>query len=510
MTRLRTNIFANFAGQASTVLIQLAMIPVYIHWLGIEAYALIGFQITLQALMQALDFGLSPTVNRELARYSAFPDKSDKARDFIRTLEVGYWSLGVLIGLAIYAAAPFLSVHWLQQSAMPAPVIRRAIEIIAVLIAVQWPLTFYYGGLTGLERHSTLNAVKVSMAVLAAAGGYVVVTRISSTILALLWWQCAVGLIHVGLATTALWQFLPRSSGPPRVRRAAVRNIGGFAGGMTMITVTTLVLTQLDRIVLSRMLSLEQFGYYVLGGTVSNGLSFLVLPLFTSIFPRFSALVAAGDRATLELLYRRAWGLAMALIVPCSLVFALFPREILLLWTRDSMVAQSAGPLAALLTVGSALNGLMAVPYAVQVAAGWTSLSVKVNLILTVVAVPAIILAARQYGPIGAAAVWPLLMASYVAIALPMIHRRLLPDFGTRWFLGQIVLPVGLTISAMALFRAVSPTPRGFAGLALEITLALVAAELTLVLTTSSLRRELFWYWSRFSVQRGPLHGTGE
>jgi hypothetical protein len=62
----------------------------------------------------------------------------------------------------------------------------------------------------------------------------------------------------------------------------------------------------------------------------------------------------------------------------------------------------------------------------------------------------------------------------------------------------------------MALFRAVSPTPRGFAGLALEITLALVAAELTLVLTTSSLRRELFWYWSRFSVQRGPLHGTGE
>ncbi len=281
--------------------------------------------------MQALDFGLSPTVNRELARYSAFPDKSDQARDFIRTLEIGYWLLGVVIGLAVYAAAPFLSIHWLQRSAMPADVIRRAIEIMAVAIAVQWPLTFYQGGLMGLERHAALNVVKVSMAVLAAAGGYVVVTRVSPTIIALLWWQCAVGLVHVGLATAALWQFLPPSNRPARVRSDAVRNIGKFAGGMTMITATTLVLTQLDRIVLSRMLSLEQFGYYVLAGTVSSGLSFLVLPLFTSVFPRFSALVAAGDRASLEHLYRRAWGLAMALVVPCALVIALFPVEILTL-----------------------------------------------------------------------------------------------------------------------------------------------------------------------------------
>ena len=277
-----------------------------------------------------------------------------------------------------------------------------------------------------------------------------------------------------------------------------------------MITITTIVLTQLDRVVLSRMLSLEQFGYYVLAGTVSSGLSFLVLPLFTSIFPRFSALVAAGDRVSLERLYRRAWGLAIALIVPCSLVIALFSGEVLLLWTRDSLVARSAGPLVALLAVGSALNCLMAVPYAMQVAAGWTSLSVKVNLLLTVVAVPAIILAARQYGPIGAAAVWPMLMALYVAVALPLIHRRLLPDFGTRWIFGQMVLPIGITIAAVALLRAVLPATRDLAGLVMEITVALVAAELTLVLTTSSLRGELFRYWSKVFASQDALYRAGE
>src|SRR5262245_66116713 len=126
-------------GQAAGTLLQLAITPVYIRYLGIEAYGLIGFLITLQALAQVLDFGLSPTVNRELARFSALPDASDKARDFIRTLELGYWVLGMAIGLGIYLIAPFLSVHWLQRSTMPSQVVRQAIEIMALLIAAQWP-----------------------------------------------------------------------------------------------------------------------------------------------------------------------------------------------------------------------------------------------------------------------------------------------------------------------------------------------------------------------------------
>ena len=100
MTRLRQNLIANFAGQGAATIIQLAITPVYIRWLGVEAYGLIGFQVTLLALTQVLDFGLSPTINRELARYSALPDKAQESQDFVRTLEVGYWLIGVIAGVA--------------------------------------------------------------------------------------------------------------------------------------------------------------------------------------------------------------------------------------------------------------------------------------------------------------------------------------------------------------------------------------------------------------------------
>ena len=103
MTRYKSNLFANFAGAGVAALLQLAFIPFYIKFLGIEAYGLIGFYIMLQAVLQVLDLGLGPTMNREMARYSVLPDKAGEARDFTRTLEIGYWVLGISAGAVIAA-----------------------------------------------------------------------------------------------------------------------------------------------------------------------------------------------------------------------------------------------------------------------------------------------------------------------------------------------------------------------------------------------------------------------
>lgn len=88
VSRLKLNLVANFAGTGWSALMQLLFIPVYIKLMGIEAYGLIGFYVTLQGALQILDFGLSPTMNREMARYSIQPEKASEARDFVRTLEI--------------------------------------------------------------------------------------------------------------------------------------------------------------------------------------------------------------------------------------------------------------------------------------------------------------------------------------------------------------------------------------------------------------------------------------
>src|SRR5438094_832025 len=64
---LKGNAIANYLGQGWTILMGFAFIPVYIRFLGLEAYGLIGVFALLQAWLSLLDVGLTVAI---LARVS--------------------------------------------------------------------------------------------------------------------------------------------------------------------------------------------------------------------------------------------------------------------------------------------------------------------------------------------------------------------------------------------------------------------------------------------------------
>ena len=45
MSTLKQNVVANYLGGAWTILMGVAFVPVYIHFLGVEAYGLIGVYV---------------------------------------------------------------------------------------------------------------------------------------------------------------------------------------------------------------------------------------------------------------------------------------------------------------------------------------------------------------------------------------------------------------------------------------------------------------------------------
>ena len=100
MNRVRSNIVANIAGQAWAVVLALVCTPFYIRFLGVEAYGLIAFFVTLQTLLQLLDLGLGVTLNRELARSRQAP--SDDLPALATTLEAWYWILGIALGVVLF------------------------------------------------------------------------------------------------------------------------------------------------------------------------------------------------------------------------------------------------------------------------------------------------------------------------------------------------------------------------------------------------------------------------
>ena len=443
MSRLKRNIFANFAGQGWSAVMALAFVPIYIKFLGIEAYGLIGFFAMLQASFQVLDLGLSQTMNREMARYSVLPDKSVEARDLVRTLEVGYWAIGIVIGVLLLAMAPFIAGHWIKSSLIPAQTVQQAVMIMGVVTAIQWPLSFYEGGLMGLQKQVLSNSIKIGMATLNSCGAAFILWKVSPTITAFFTWQVIVAILYVALITFFLWRSLPEAECVPRFNLQAARNIWRFAAGMSGIGVSAIILMQIDKIILSKLLSLEMFGYYILAATICNVIpNMLAGPVFNATFPRLSSLVILNDESAMTLLYHQGTQLMAVLALPISFVISFFSYDILILWTGTTKIALTASPIVSFLVIAMAINAITVLTYALQLAHGWTSIGLRINIFFIVTFVPTIYYMTTHYGAVGAAQAWLLLNCIYVLISLPLTHRRILKGELHRWIFVDVAPPL--------------------------------------------------------------------
>ena len=63
------------------------MVPLYIKYMGPEAYGLVGFFAMLQAWFNLLDMGLTPTIARETARFRGGATDALSYRRLVRALE---------------------------------------------------------------------------------------------------------------------------------------------------------------------------------------------------------------------------------------------------------------------------------------------------------------------------------------------------------------------------------------------------------------------------------------
>ena len=474
MNGLSANIIASLFSKAWSAVLLLALVPVYIRFLGVEAYGVVGAFVSLQALMSLLDLGFGPTLTRELARLSGDPDPGPAMRDLLRSLEVIYWAVAAVLVLGVVLLAPIISVHWLRPERLSADEVTRAIAAAGLAFSLQWPTNLYAAGLAGLQRQVILGWLTVGAGTLRALATLLALWLIAPTLEVFFLAQAGVNLLQTACIGAVLWIKLPSAAGRSSFRPALVRRVLGFAAGMTGISLTTVVLTQLDKAILSKTLPLQTFGYYAVASTLATGLYVVVTPLFTALFPRFSQLTARGDQAGIERLYNLSSQLMSVALLPLAAVIALFSPEVLRLWTGNPQIAANSHLLLSLLIVGNALNGLMNVPYALQLAHGWTRLAFYSNLVAILVCAPLIYFLSLRLGAIGGALVWALLTFTYTVTSLPLMHLRLLPGRLRHWYLVDFGCPAIAAFAVAALGRILVPEPS--AGVATAVLLVSVTA----------------------------------
>lgn len=442
---LGKNFFSGLISSVWSAVANICAIPLYLEYLGMEAYGLIGFFVTTQSVLILLDFGLAPTINREISRCMA-SGCIGKGRDLLYSLSFIYWSIALLIAIVMWLLSSFIAGYWLNIDSLSKNEVQTAVAMMGLVLACRWPIGLYQGALMGAQKLTIVSGISIVMVTLGVGGAIIILAFISPTIHAFFMWQAAIAICHVMVIRGFAWNIL--GSKGRRFDIDGLRRIWRFSLGMSGVAASGVILMQLDKVLLSRILSLEDFGRYTLATVVASGLYMILTPAFNTIYPRISAMVA--KKCNIENFYRIGSRLLCCVIFPVAASAAFYSEDLVYVWTGDSAVASTVAPVVSLFIIGTSLNGAMHFPYALQLAYGNAKLPLFINSILIVVSIPLIIYLATTYGPIGGAMSWVVVNALYLFVGTWITHRYILIGLGVKWLFIDVFAP--LTASLAVIF----------------------------------------------------------
>jgi O-antigen/teichoic acid export membrane protein len=480
--RTARNVLASFFGSGWTAVMGLVCFPIYVHFLGIEAFGLVSFFTVLQSTLVPLDLGLSTALSKELAGLSAQEGRGPQMRELVRTLEVIYWAVAAVVGGGILLLAPWISRYWVHADRVPLPDVQQAVALMGVALTMVWPYSLYSRGVMGLQQHVRLNALN-SLLVTMRYLGAVPVIWLAPSVQAFFIWQIAAYGVHTSVVALLLWSSLPAAPGHARFRTERLKELWRFAAGLSGISVTAVILAQMDRIILSKFLPLDLFGYYSLAALAASSMMFLSEPVYTSLLPRLSELVILRDVKGIREVYHGGCQVLAAVVFPAMAIICLYSSEVLNAWTGNREVVENSHGILSLLIVGTALAALNRVPFALQLAHGWTGLAFRLNLLAIVAGLPMMIIAAKRDGPAAVALIVVSVNAAYTIGNLSLMHRALLPGDGVRWYVEDVGYPLASALliagAGRWLFPATQSRPLTLAALVAVALATLLAALLT-------------------------------
>ncbi|OYW44568.1 MAG: hypothetical protein B7Z08_06325 [Sphingomonadales bacterium 32-68-7] len=420
---------------AWTAIIAIVSVGWFVKLLGIESYGLIGFFATMQVAISVLDLGLGSTVNREVARGVAHGDLSRVGR-VVRSLQLIYVMVALLIGAVVVACAPFIASHWLGASSIDQTEIEWSIRLMGVVAALRWPLGLYQGILIGLQRARKSYLVTATMATVSNIGAIILLYAIHPSLWTYFIWQVAAAVV------TLYWmrRSARRELGPIIETAHDLRTLRGLlAQSLTIsgVAVTGILWSQLDKIFVSGAVSLADFGRYSLATLIAGALTVLLIPTFNVIYPRMSGLVVAGKADELITFYRTGSKLLLCALIPISASSFFYAYDLLHVWTGDEVLAESTAPIVGLLIIGAAGNGVLNFPYALQLASGKERMALSIN-IGNLATAPIMFFLAARYGLMGGAIGWLLQASLYFVANVTLTHAFILKGLTTRWLLKDL------------------------------------------------------------------------
>jgi O-antigen/teichoic acid export membrane protein len=412
--------------------------PWYVSLLGMEGYGLLGFWLLMQIMLSICDLGLGATLVREFADSKGQQDRDGRRRDLLYTLEYIYWPLAAFITIVIFFSSGWIANDWLKLHVLSTGQVTIAIKWMALALGLQFPSALYTSGLAGLQSQVRMNFLQMVGNSLRYGGGVAILFWKADPV-----WFFFVQAFVSGAQTLAtrvvLWRMInSKGNRHPVFRLAFLQGVWRFSAGMAFTMLAGVLLANVDRLFLSKLMPAGELGKYTLACTATGILQLGIQPFYRAYFPRFSELYSLGETERLRKEYYQGCRLMAGIIIPFAMIGWTFAPEIFMAWIGK--VDRTTVDVFRWLLLGIAGAGLTWLPAAFQQAHGWTRLHAAMMAGALGLGVPSLLWTIKYWGTTGATAVWVLHGVSDVTLGLWLMHKRLLSGEFFLWY-RTVVLP---------------------------------------------------------------------
>ena len=399
------NAVSNFITLGWLSLLSLLAIPVYIKLLGVSEWGLVAACASLQLVSNFVDAGFSQIVPRWVAREANNPTA---LRSYVTLFRKMYLVLGLLVFLLLQLSAGYLAQFWFQVAPHQANALEIAIRIIAFQMLFQFVNNLHIGLWHGMQRQVLANI---------SAGGFGTLKHMATMAVlfvgpAVAWRYAAtfaiVAMLEVFTNAWLVRRTLGELGSAPEARlltmKLFLKEVSVLSGGILV----GLMVSQMDRFILSRSVSLEHFGVYTVVATLSLAFLQLQAPLTRAYFPLLVQDIESIGRVSAGHLRRLVGGTLIFSTLP-ALMACLFAGPLLGIWLHDLKFVDIGKQTMQLLLLAVVANTMYGCIYQVMVAAGRSHLVLKFNLVSLAVAglvVAAALGSGQPYGLLLGGFIW--------------------------------------------------------------------------------------------------------
>lgn len=453
------NMSANLLSQAYLALVGILVLPILLNLLGPEAFGLIAFFNVIQVFFGLLDAGLSGTLSRDTARFRTGEIAPDSLMHLVRILEVLFAGVGTLGFLIIFVFSGWLASEWITAASLPIDVITFNLKIIGAIVALRLLSGLYRSIISGFERQVWLSGFNVLLATVRYLGVIPVLLLFGSSDELYFQFQLIVAVLEFISLMYFSRRLLPRCSISTSrfLNWRPLKKSLKFSLSLSFLTIAWVIFTQVDKLILSSLISLSDYGYFSVATTLAGGILMINGPVGAAITPRLTILNSKMKFVEMVSLYCDTTKIVSSIAFPIAAMLAFFSSEVLWMWTGDYSVVTKSASILALYSIGNVMIVLSSFPFYLQFAKGNLKLNVVGNFAFIIFMLPTIVLLTKQLGMIGAGWAWVSLSVLYFFCWVAFVHRRLIPGVHLNWLMSDVGMPASLSLGVVVVINMFKP-----------------------------------------------------